>query len=64
MAVVFVTHQRLVIADLDSDGTTVVFCPPGLEAEKILAVASVVLPAQRYQELADQLAQPPTQWRP
>jgi hypothetical protein len=51
----FVPHPCLVVAHSDADGTTVVLCPPGQQPAAILDVASVVLPEQRYRELADLL---------
>ena len=57
MSIHFIPHPRLVVVHSNEDQTTVVLCPPGLEASAILDVASVVVPEQRYRELAERLDQ-------
>lgn len=55
MPIIFVSHPQLVIAHRDSDQTTLVLHPPGLDPTCILDVASLVLSEQLYEELAEQL---------
>jgi hypothetical protein len=56
--IVVADHNRLVVTRSETDGTVYVLRPPGEDPKAILRVARLVLPEDRYEELAEELGMP------
>jgi hypothetical protein len=56
--IVLADHDRLVVTRNKSDDTVYVLRPPGEDPKAILRVARLVLPEDRYGELAEELGIP------
>jgi hypothetical protein len=56
--IVVADHNRLVVTRSETDDTVYVLRPPGEDPKAILRVARLVLPEDRYEELAEELGMP------